>query len=495
MRFRRQCIALLCVWSLSTVALTTAVEQFPAGAADRAHQSHHKSIVGAESQGQGQPSVLSQLSTTYDSAGASMTIGTHAFTVGIGSIGRGTSLDAVQSAFAPTPNGAQYGGSGVAESFAPKSGGVEQTFQIATAPGGDGDLLIDIPVSGLTLAKYGTSIDLLDPNGMSVAELGQLTVTDATGAHLPSTLGVAASGDDVTIDIDDSSAVYPILVDPTWTGTLFYPAESPDWSETVNSVGMSSAIYDTTAVVGSPGYPMETMPVTTNNDAYVFTETTSSWSLAQDIVPPSDVGTSDDFGNSVAITGSGGDAEFIAIGDPEHTVGSNANQGDVYIYSYSGSTWSETAELTAPSGDDADAANAYFGSSVALSGDTLVVGAPYATVGSNAQQGAAYIYSWTGSTWSGPAQITASDGAAGTNFGWSVTTDASTTLVGAPGVSDNGTGSAVPGTVYDFAGPGTSWTQEHEITVRARATALILGVRSPSRMTHLRRPSLAVPSN
>ncbi len=82
----------------------------------------------------------------------------------------------------------------------------------------------------------------------------------------------------------------------------------------------------------------------------------------------------------------------------------------------SGSSWTQQQELTASDG----AANDEVGYFVAVNGDAVVVGAPNKTVGANAAQGAAYVFVGNGTSWSQQQRLTASDGAAGDNFGYSV---------------------------------------------------------------------------
>ena len=91
-------------------------------------------------------------------------------------------------------------------------------------------------------------------------------------------------------------------------------------------------------------------------------------------------------------------------------------------------TWSQTAELTATDG----AASNYLGTSVAMSGTTAIVGASYHTVSGHSEQGAAYIFTESGGSWSQSAELTASDGAAGDKLGVSVVLSGSVALVGAP---------------------------------------------------------------
>jgi hypothetical protein len=100
--------------------------------------------------------------------------------------------------------------------------------------------------------------------------------------------------------------------------------------------------------------------------------------------------------------------------------GSKSFTGAAYVFTSSGSTWTQQAKLTASDG----AANNDFGFSVALSGSTALVGA----FGNNSGTGAAYVFVRSGSTWTQQAKLASSGG----GFGNSVTLSGSTALVGAP---------------------------------------------------------------
>ena len=136
----------------------------------------------------------------------------------------------------------------------------------------------------------------------------------------------------------------------------------------------------------------------------------------------------DRFGCYVAISG-----DTAVIGAYEDDMGSNTDQGSVYLFVKPESGWADmtqTAKLTASDG----AAGDYFGISVGISSDRVVVGARYNDIGSNADQGSAYIFikpaeGWTNMTQS--AKLTASDGAAQDRFGNSAVIDGDTVVVGA----------------------------------------------------------------
>ena len=123
--------------------------------------------------------------------------------------------------------------------------------------------------------------------------------------------------------------------------------------------------------------------------------------------------------------------------------------------------WIQSAKLTASDGAGFD----NLGHSVAISGNTVVLGAPYAKIGGNTDQGAAYIFKkpqtgWTNLTQT--AKLTASDGGAYDNFGISVAIEGETVVVGAMGKNTN------QGTAYVFIKPGGGWVDMKE---NARLTA------------------------
>jgi hypothetical protein len=161
----------------------------------------------------------------------------------------------------------------------------------------------------------------------------------------------------------------------------------------------------------------------------------------------SDGAAQDEFGWSVAVDGS-----TAVVGALQHTTaGSNQHQGEAYVFVESGGTWSQQAKLTASDGAFGD----YFGFSVAVSGNTAIVGAAYR----NGQEGAAYVFTDTAGTWSQQAELTASDGAPNHYFGESVAVDGSTAVVGANDFNK----------AYVFAESGGKWSQQTELTASGSA--------------------------
>ena len=98
--------------------------------------------------------------------------------------------------------------------------------------------------------------------------------------------------------------------------------------------------------------------------------------------------------------------DTAVVGAPWHDVGGNADQGSAYVFVRNGGTWSLQAQLFASNGGADD----WFGISVAISGDTIVVGANQDDVGANVNQGSAYVFARSGSTWNEQVWLYAGDG-------------------------------------------------------------------------------------
>ena len=145
------------------------------------------------------------------------------------------------------------------------------------------------------------------------------------------------------------------------------------------------------------------------------------------------------------------DGDTAVVGAPSADVGGNDNQGAAYVFVVDGGAWSQQAKLT-PS-DPASFVS--FGDSVAISGDTAVVGAPSADVGGGEgfDQGATYVFVRNGTSWSQQGKLTASDGGEDDKFGRSVAISGDTAVVG------NSEESA-----YVFVRNGTSWSQQAKVT-------------------------------
>ncbi|MPZ17786.1 MAG: hypothetical protein GEV06_07735 [Luteitalea sp.] len=234
------------------------------------------------------------------------------------------------------------------------------------------------------------------------------------------------------------------------------------WTETAKLVatggapgdgfGQSVVLMGDTLVVGAPSARL----------AYVFTRANGTWSQTATLTPSDEVG---NFGTPMAL-----DDSTLVSG---WYVFTRADDG----------TWSETAKLTFGDGQR-------FASSVDIDGDTIVVGTPAA----NFEQGSAYVLTRNGDTWVEAAELVASDGRGADWFGSSVTVVGNTIVVGAHALDaayvfvDSGdtwtetakltpSGDAeqvdlvgetlfirTPDAVHVFTGAGDTWTETATLT-------------------------------
>jgi hypothetical protein len=173
--------------------------------------------------------------------------------------------------------------------------------------------------------------------------------------------------------------------------------------------------------------------------AYVFGHTPTGWTQ-QARLTAADSRASDWFGATVALSG-----DTALIGAPLA-----AHSGAAYVFVRNGQQWRQQARLTARDGAPGD----WFGRAVALSGESALVGAWYA----HDLMGAAYVFTRAASHWSQQAELTPSAGMPGDYFGTTVALSANTALIGAAGSIDN-TGSALI-----FTRNGTTWRQQARLT-------------------------------
>ena len=210
--------------------------------------------------------------------------------------------------------------------------------------------------------------------------------------------------------------------------------------------GWATAVSGDTAIIGASG---EDDRGADSGSAYIFTRNGTGW-IEQAKLTASDGAAKHTFGWAAALSG---DTAIIgASGEDQRGAGAGA----AYIFTRTGTTWTEQAKLTAT---DAAAGDS-FGNAVDMAGDTAVIGA-YQSEDQLADSGSAYVFTRTGTTWAQQRKLTASDGVAQAWLGASVSLDAGAVLVGASGDDDLGAGS---GSAYLFSRSGTSWSQSGKLT-------------------------------
>jgi hypothetical protein len=225
--------------------------------------------------------------------------------------------------------------------------------------------------------------------------------------------------------------------------------------------GFSVALSGDTAVIGATKVDDDIRGVDMGA-AYVFTRSGNSWHQ-QAKLTADDGAAKDEFGGKVAL--SGDTAVIGAIFQDDK----GDNSGSAYVFTRSGTTWSQQVKLTAADGAEGDA----FGQSIALSGDTVVIGAPHDDDKGN-DAGSVYVFTRSGTTWSQQVKLTAADGAAGDVFGISIAFSGDTIVIGAD-LNDEKALNA--GAVYVFTRSGSSWSQQAKLTAADGAETDIFGVR------------------
>src|SRR5262249_43016057 len=137
------------------------------------------------------------------------------------------------------------------------------------------------------------------------------------------------------------------------------------------------------------------------------------------------------------------------------TVGGNSSQGAVYAFDVAGGTWSESQKFSSADGASGDAV----GWSIALDGNTAIVGANFANVGGNEFQGAAYAFARRGNLWKQTQKLTSDNGDDFDFFGGAVALQGTEALIGAEGAATDGNPFSNQGVVYRFSRSTVAWRQ------------------------------------
>ena len=307
------------------------------------------------------------------------------------------------------------------EWFVNDSRGLEHGYTVRERPDGEtGPLTFTLAVRGELCPEVdrgGRDVRFINASGAAIVEYAGLAVLDADGLAVPARF--ESAGDGLRLTIDDRGARYPLTIDPI---------------------------------------------------------------AQQAYLKASNTGSGDRFGAAVAASG-----DTVVVGadlEDSSAVGVDGNQADngaldagaVYVFVRDGATWSQQAYLKASNTASQD----YFGYSVAVSGDTIVVGAvgeDSGNTGVNGDQndngasraGAAYMFVRIVTSWSQQAYIKASNTGADDYFGASVSVSGDTAVVGAyvedsgaSGVNGDQGGNGAPdsGAAYIFVRSGGTWSQQ-----------------------------------
>ncbi len=179
----------------------------------------------------------------------------------------------------------------------------------------------------------------------------------------------------------------------------------------------------------------------------VYKRSGATWSQ-HSLLQASNGGTSDVFGISVAI-----DSGIIVVGAYGDNLAGAADAGSAYVFDLNAGAWTETANLVAPS----PSTNDQFGWDVDLSGDSILVGSRYHDAPGFIDTGAAFAYRLVAGTWTFEAQLVPSVLQNGLESGWSVALDGDTAVLGAPG--HHIVGQVDQGSAFVFQRTNNAWNE------------------------------------
>ena len=289
--------------------------------------------------------------------------------------------------------------------------------------------------SGTETAKLTASDGgVLNNLGESVAVWGDTVVAGAGGA---------------TVDGQDSRGAIYVFEKPAggW-------ASGTETAKLTTSDGFASAQFGHPVAIFGNVVVGGAVLATVNGHqdqgaAYVFVKPAGGWASGTETakLTASDGAASDQLGRSVAVSGN-----TVVAGAPGATAGGRKGQGAAYVFVEPAGGWANETETAKLTGSDSNPGDE-FGWSVAVSARTVVAGAFDTTVSGRPGQGAAYVFEKPQNGWESAtetAKLTASDGAAGDEFGVAVAASDSTIVAGAPAASENGSGG---GAAYVFSGP------------------------------------------
>ena len=332
-----------------------------------------------------------------------------------------------------------------------------------------------------------SNTDAGDTFGYSVALSGDTLAVGAIGEDSAAT---GIDGDQADNSAPNSGAVYVFTRDPAgvWSQQAYIKASNAESAEQNNffgeSFGSSIALSGDTLAVGAIGEDSAATGIDgdqTDNTAtsagavYVFTRDPAGVWSQQAYVKASNTDAGDTFGYSVALSGDtmavgARSEESAATGiDGDQNDNSVPGAGAVYIFTRDpADVWSQQAYVKA-SFIDVDVGDG-FGHSVALSSDSLAVGAPFEssaatgidgdqTDNSEGSAGAVYVFTRdSAAAWSQQAYVKASNAAVDGNFGESVALSGDTLAVGSNGESSQ---ALFNGAAYIFTrDAASSWSEQ-----------------------------------
>ncbi len=267
--------------------------------------------------------------------------------------------------------------------------------------------------------------------GVSVVISGETAVIGATGA---------------IVGEEEVGAAY-----------IFTRNEPPFWNQHTKLVasdrqggdglGFAVAMSGNEIIAGAPRH---SAGGPSSGAAYIFQQNEEAAWAETAKLSDGETASDDEFGTAVAISAN------IAVSGAQQNDDLAPNAGAAYVFERSGQLWLQEAKLTA---EDANAGD-LFGNAAAISGETIVIGAP-GVDDAGPEAGAAYVFVRAVEEWVQQAKLIGTDLGMFDRFGSTVAVHENTAIIGAYGKDEVGTDS---GAAYIFVRSGTSWTQQAKLT-------------------------------
>jgi len=393
------------------------------------------------------------LHARFSRRGVVVASGTAHLGMSLSAYGHGSTLRPVGSAVPrASANRVHYARGALTEWYANGPLGIEQGFDVAARPGpAAGPLTLSLALSG-NLAARPRGGSVLFTGGGAALRYGGLVATDAHGQVLRSWLEVVKG--QVLIRVADRGAAYPLRIDPMIQQGKKLTGAGAVGSGRFGYAVALSADGDTALIGARYGIAGGETGIGAGG-AWVFVRSGGTWAQqGGKLVGTGHAGEGEfahvgegEFGTSVALSGDGDTALIGAPADDGYV-------GAAWAFTRSGSTWAQQGEKLTGAGETGEGR---FGKSVTLSadGDTALIGGTH----DDGNVGAAWAFTRSGSTWTQQGgKLTGTDEAGPGEFGRSValSADGGTALIG--GWGDNGN----EGAAWAFTRSGSTWTQQGE---------------------------------
>ncbi|MCW1913096.1 FG-GAP repeat protein [Luteolibacter sp. GHJ8] len=317
---------------------------------------------------------------------------------------------------------------GVREWFDNGSSGIEHGFTLDRRPpqGARLEIALDGMIAVRESPDNTANLLLQDTHGNARLRYAGLKAWDADGKDLLAAMDATPMG--LAITVDDRDARYPLTIDPLITvlSQELDPLITGSGSQ-YDFFGCSVAFDGDTALIGAP-HDQSASGKSDSGNAYIFIRSgegvDETWTL-QGRLGTGGAAENDCYGAAVALQG-----DIAVIGVPNEGSRISLSPGTVRVWARSNGQWTEQTRIAQPTFHvPSSSSEGTLGWQLALSGETLALGIPRANV--------VEVYTRSGTQWSKEQRIH-SPWMGATNFGSSVALEGNALAIGANGDTSEG---------------------------------------------------------